>query len=51
MQSRIAQANIDKFNKLLENETDPTRRDMIIRLLAEETEKLEALTKPKAKTA
>jgi hypothetical protein len=39
---RIAQANIDKFKLLLEAETDPTKRAMIIRLLAEEEEKLKA---------
>lgn len=41
---RIAQANIDRFNSLLETETDPTKRAMIIRLLAEEKEKLAAAT-------
>ena len=35
----IAQANIDKFNLLLKTETDPTKRAMILRLLAEEKEK------------
>lgn len=33
---RIVQANIVRFNVLLETETDPTKRAMIIRLLAEE---------------
>jgi hypothetical protein len=38
---RIIQANIDRFNLLLETETeiDPAKRAMIIRLLAEEEEK------------
>ena len=29
---RIVQANIDKFKKLLETETDPTKRAMLLRL-------------------
>ena len=33
---KIIQANIDRFNLLLETTTDPTMRAMIIRLLAEE---------------
>lgn len=32
----IAQANIDRFKLLLETETDPDKRMMIARLLAEE---------------
>lgn len=36
---KIIQANIDRFNSLLETTTDPTKRAMIIRLLAEETAK------------
>jgi hypothetical protein len=36
---KIAQANIDRFSILLETETDPTKRAMIIRLLAEERKK------------
>ncbi len=35
----IIQANIDRFILLLETETDPIKRAMIIRLLAEEKEK------------
>jgi len=35
----IVQANIDRFNLLLKTETDPTKRAMILRLLAEENEK------------
>jgi hypothetical protein len=38
---RIAQLNIDHFNKLLTTEADPTKREMIMRLLAEEAVKLE----------
>ena len=36
---RIVQANIDRFKLLLESETDPTKRTMIICLLAEEEAK------------
>jgi len=36
---KIIQANIVRFNLLLETTTDPTKRAMIIRLLAEETAK------------
>lgn len=35
----IAQANIDRFSRLLEIETDPDKRIMIARLLAEERAK------------
>lgn len=36
----IVQANIDRFRGLLKITTDPTKRAMIIRLCAEEEEKL-----------
>jgi len=36
---KIIQANIDRFNSLLETTTDPTKRAMIFRLLAEEEAK------------
>ena len=45
----IAQANIDRFNLLLETETDPTKRAMIKTLLAEEIEKLNRVQVPEAK--
>ncbi len=49
---RIVQANIDKFKRLLETETDPTKRAMLLRLLAEhENEKRELAMKPEAKKA
>ena len=35
----IANANIDRFSRLLETETDPAKRIMIARLLAEERAK------------
>jgi hypothetical protein len=37
---RIVQANIEHFKLLLETETDPAKRAIIIRLLAEEEAKL-----------
>jgi hypothetical protein len=40
---RIIQANIDRFKELLKTETDPTKRAMEERLLAEEEEKLKQL--------
>jgi hypothetical protein len=48
---RIAQANVDRYKLLLETETDPTKRIMIIRLLSEEEEKMKAMTKLKVKQA
>ena len=47
---RIIQANIDRFKLLLGTETDPTKRAMEIRLLAEEEEKLKQV-KPDEKKA
>jgi len=37
---RIIQANIDRLKELLKTESDPTRRAMEDKLLAEETAKL-----------
>ena len=49
---RIVQANIDKFTLLLQTESDPTKRTMLLRLLAEqEDEKRKLATKPKANDA
>jgi bacterioferritin (cytochrome b1) len=49
---RIVQANIDKFKKLLETETDPTKRAVLLRLLAaEEEQKRELAMSPNAKKA
>ena len=47
MQRNIIQANIDRFKLLLQTETDPTKRAMEIRLLAEEEAKL--MPKPENK--
>jgi len=41
----IVKANIDRFELLLKTETDPTKRAMVIRLLAEEEEKLKLILK------
>ena len=48
---RIIQANIDRFKLLLENETDPTKRALEIRLLAEEEAKLKQAPKADEKKA
>ena len=48
---RIIQANIDRFKLLLEKETDPTKRALEIRLLAEEEAKLKQVRKPDEKKA
>jgi hypothetical protein len=40
---RIIQANIDRLNELLKTETDPTKRAMEARLLAEEEAKKQQL--------
>jgi hypothetical protein len=40
---RIIQANIDRFKELLKTETDPTKRAMEARLLAEEESKQKRL--------
>ena len=44
MPHNVIQANIDRFKLLLKTETDPTKRAMEIRLLAEEEAKL--MSKP-----
>jgi hypothetical protein len=44
---RIIQANIDKFKLLLKDETDPTKRVVVRRLLDEEEVKLKDLTEHK----
>jgi hypothetical protein len=40
---RIIQANIDRLKDLLKTESDPTKRAMELRLLAEEEAKLNQL--------
>ncbi len=46
---RIIQANIERFKLLLQDEIDPTKRAMEMRLLAEEEAKL--APKPEKKEA
>ena len=48
---RIIKANIDRFKLLLKTETDPTKRAIETRLVAEEEEKLEQLTEANEKKA
>ena len=47
MRDIVALANIQKLYALLETEPDPNKRGVIVIRLAEETEKLEALTRAK----
>jgi hypothetical protein len=44
---RIIKANIERFKLLLQTETDPTKRAMEIRLLAEEEAKLKPIPEKK----
>jgi hypothetical protein len=46
---RIIQANINRFKELLKLETDPTKRALEARLLAEEEAKLKALNSDEKK--
>jgi hypothetical protein len=39
MQQHVIKANIDHIRKLLESETDPPTRAMLLRFLADEEEK------------
>jgi hypothetical protein len=45
MPKEIAKANIEHFTKLLKTETDARKRAVIERLLAEQEQKLAALTR------
>jgi hypothetical protein len=45
MDKTVARLNIEHYRKLLAIETDETRRQMIVRLLAEEEAKLSGLEK------
>ena len=46
MDRTVANLNVQHFRHLLERETDETKRQMLVRLLAAEEAKLNALTKP-----
>ena len=49
MDKTVARLNIEHYRKLLANEIDETRRQMIARLLAEEEAKLAGLENPTRK--
>lgn len=51
MNKTVARLNIEHFRRLLALEKDEIKREAILRLLAEEEAKLEALTKPPRETA
>jgi hypothetical protein len=44
----VTRLNIEHYKKLLESETDEPKRQMLLRLLAEEEEKLRNLTEANA---
>jgi hypothetical protein len=46
MDKAIARLNIEHYRKLLTTETDEIRRQMLVRLLAEEEAKLASMDKP-----
>ncbi len=46
MDRTVARLNIEHYHKLLAQETDEGKRQMILRLLAEEEAKLNSLTDP-----
>ncbi len=47
MDRTVARFNIEHYRRLLETETDETKRQMIVRLLAEEEATLEPISGPK----
>jgi len=49
MDRAVARLNIEHYRKLLANETDETRRQMLMRLLAEEEAKLASMDHPAKK--
>ena len=49
MDKSVARLNIEHYCKLLANETDETRRQMLVRLLAEEEAKLSGSENPTKK--
>jgi hypothetical protein len=51
MKKMVARLNIENFRHLLETETDPAKRQTLLRLIAEEEATLKAMTKPEEKTA
>jgi hypothetical protein len=51
MKKMVARLNIENFRHLLESETDPAKRQTLLRLIAEEEAALRAMTKPEEKAA
>ena len=51
MDRTVARLNVEHLRKRLADETDETKRQMLLRLLAEEEAKLPALTNPPEKEA
>lgn len=49
MDESIARANLKHFKTLLETEADPSKRTILLKLLAEEEEKLSAALERKRK--
>jgi hypothetical protein len=49
MERTVARLNIEHYRKLLANETDETRRQILVRLLAEEEAKLASIENPTRK--
>jgi hypothetical protein len=47
MDRTVARLNIEHYRRLLETETDETKRLMIVRLLAEEDAKLDRISRPR----
>jgi hypothetical protein len=47
MDRTVAHLNVEHYRRLLETETDETKRKMIVRLLAEEEAKLERISGPR----
>jgi hypothetical protein len=50
MERIVARFNIEHYKHLLETETDETKRQMIVRLLAEEEAKLAGIVGPSKRT-
>ena len=46
MDRSVAHLNIEHYKRLLADETDPKRRDLLLRLLAEEEAKLQRRDSP-----
>jgi hypothetical protein len=47
MDRTVARLNVEHYTRLLETETDETRRKMIVRLLAEKEAKLKRISGPR----